>query len=96
MGDEFTFIGPELLTTLLVNQSPCPMGDLKAVAFEAIASGYVLDRLSQQQMENLRRTIDVDGWPAATGRADRPWIWPLVVRVWPHGWRACHEITVDL
>jgi len=60
VGDEFTFIGPELLTTLLVNQSPCPMGDLKAVAFEAIASGYVLGRLSQQQMENLRRTIDVD------------------------------------
>jgi hypothetical protein len=59
-GDEFTIIGPELLTTLLVSQGPCPMGDLNEVAFEAIATRYWLDRLSQQQLESLRRTIDVD------------------------------------
>ena len=60
VGDEFTFIGPELLTTLLVSRGPRPMGELKEVAFEAIAASYLLDRLSPQQMEILRRTIDVD------------------------------------
>jgi hypothetical protein len=60
VGDEFTFIGPELLTTLLVNHGPCPMGELKEVAFEAIAASYLLDRLSPQQMEILRRTTDID------------------------------------
>ena len=60
VGDEFTFIGPELLTTLLLNQGPGPMSDLKEAAFEAIAARYLLDRLNQQQMEMLRRTIDVD------------------------------------
>jgi hypothetical protein len=60
VGDEFAVIGPELLTTLLVNQGPCPMDDLKQVAFEAITVRYWLDRLNPQQMETLRRTIDVD------------------------------------
>jgi Plasmid pRiA4b ORF-3-like protein len=60
VGDEFAVIGPELLTTLLVNRDPCPMDDLKQVAFDEIAASYLLDRLSPQQMETLRRTIDVD------------------------------------
>jgi Plasmid pRiA4b ORF-3-like protein len=60
VGDEFTFIGPELLTTLLVSQGPCPMDDLKEVAFDLVAARYLLDRLNQQQMEMLRRTIDTD------------------------------------
>jgi Plasmid pRiA4b ORF-3-like protein len=60
VGDEFAVIGPGLLTTLLASQGPCPMDDLKQAAFEEIAAGYLLDRLSQQQMETLRRTIDVD------------------------------------
>jgi pRiA4b ORF-3-like protein len=60
VGDEFAVIGAELLTTLLVNQGPWPMDNLKQVAFDDIAAGYLLDRLSQQQMEMLRRTIDVD------------------------------------
>jgi hypothetical protein len=60
VGDEFAFIGPELLTALLVNRGPCPMGGLKEAAFEAIALRYSLDRLTEQQMEGLRRTIGVD------------------------------------
>jgi hypothetical protein len=60
VGDEFAFIGPELLTALLVSPGPCPMGNLKETAFEAVAVRYLLDGLNQQQMEMLRRTIDVD------------------------------------
>src|SRR5208282_1398069 len=60
VGDEFTFIGPELLTTLLARQGPCPMGDLKEVAFDLVAARYLLGGLSEQQMDMLRRTIDVD------------------------------------
>lgn len=60
VGDEFTVVGPELLTALLASQGPCPMGDLKEVAFDLVAARYFLDRLNQQQTEMLRRTIDVD------------------------------------
>ena len=52
-------IGPALLTKLLVSQGPSRMDDLKQAAFEEIAAGYLLDQLSQQQMEILRRTIGV-------------------------------------
>ncbi len=60
VGDEFTVIGPELLTTLLVSHGPCPTDHLKEAAFDLIAARYLLDRLNQQQMDMLRRTIDVD------------------------------------
>ncbi|MGH3257522.1 MAG: plasmid pRiA4b ORF-3 family protein, partial [Streptosporangiaceae bacterium] len=60
VGDEFAFIGPELLTTLLASQGRCPVGDLKEVAFDMIAARYMLGRLSEQQMGTLRRTIDAD------------------------------------
>ena len=60
VGDEFTFIGPELLTALLLSSGPGPMGDLKELAFDLVAARYLLDGLSEQQMETLRRTIDVD------------------------------------
>jgi Plasmid pRiA4b ORF-3-like protein len=60
VGDEFTVIGPELLTTLLVSGDPCPMDDLKEVAFDLIAVRYMLGGLNEQQMDMLRRTIDVD------------------------------------
>jgi hypothetical protein len=60
VGDEFTFIGPEVLTRLLVSQGPCPVDDLKKAAFDMIAAMYMLARLSEQQMEMLRRTIDTD------------------------------------
>jgi hypothetical protein len=60
VGDEFTFIGPELLTRLLVSQGPCPMDDLKEAAFDLVAARYLLDRLSEQQMHFLRGTINMD------------------------------------
>jgi hypothetical protein len=60
VGDEFAEIGPDLLTKLLASQGPSRMEDLRQIAFEEIAAGYRLDQLSQQQMEMLRRTIDVD------------------------------------
>ena len=60
VGDEFTFIGPELLTALLASQGPCPVSDLKELAFDLVAAHYLLDRLSEQQMDTLRRTIGVD------------------------------------
>ena len=60
VGDEFTSIGPELLTTLLVSPGPCPMDDLKKVSFGMIAARYMLDRLTDQQIDTLRRTIEVD------------------------------------
>jgi len=60
VGDEFADIGPELLTTLLLRQGPCPMARLKQVAFDMIAVRYMLGRLSDQQMDMLRRTIGAD------------------------------------
>ncbi|MGH3259112.1 MAG: plasmid pRiA4b ORF-3 family protein [Streptosporangiaceae bacterium] len=60
VGDEFTVIGPELLTTLLASQGPCPVDDLKEVAFDLVAARYLLDRLNPQQMDMLRRTIGTD------------------------------------
>ena len=60
VGDEFTDIGPELLTRLLVSQGPCPVAGLEQVAFDMIAVRYRLDRLSEQQMNMLRKTIGVD------------------------------------
>jgi hypothetical protein len=60
VGDEFTFIGPELLTRLLVSQGPRPVDDLKKTAFDMIAAMYMLGGLNEQQMEMLRGTIDTD------------------------------------
>jgi hypothetical protein len=60
VGDEFTFIGPELLTQLLVGRESCPVDDLKKTAFDMIAGMYMLAGLNEQQMEMLRRTIDTD------------------------------------
>ena len=60
VGDEFAFIGPELLTALLASQGPCPVSDLEELAFDLVAAHYLLDRLSEQQMDTLRRTVGVD------------------------------------
>ena len=60
VGDEFAFIGPELLSALLVSEGPCPVGDLQEVAFDLISAQYLLDGLGEQEMDRLRRTIDVD------------------------------------
>ena len=60
VGDEFTDIGPGLLTALLASQGPCAVDKLEQVALDVIEARYMLTRLSEQQMVTLRRTIDVD------------------------------------
>jgi hypothetical protein len=60
VGDEFTFVGPELLAELLASQGPYPMDALKEVAFDLLAGRYMLDGLSELQMDMLRKEIDVD------------------------------------
>ena len=60
VGDEFTFIGPRILTALLTCQDPCPLGDLNEAAFDVIAAMYMLDGLSDLQMDMLRKTIETD------------------------------------
>jgi hypothetical protein len=60
VGDEFAFIGPEILTRLVTHQGPRPLGDLKAAAFDTITAMYMLHGLSELQMETLQRTIEAD------------------------------------
>jgi hypothetical protein len=60
VGDEFTFIAPRILTTLLICQGPCPLGDLNETAFDMIASMYLLAGLSDPQMEMLQETVKTD------------------------------------
>jgi pRiA4b ORF-3-like protein len=60
VGDEFAFIGPEILTRLLTCQDPCPLGDLNETVFDMIAAMYMLHGLSELQMEMLRKTIETD------------------------------------
>jgi hypothetical protein len=60
VGDEFTFIGPRILTMLLTRQGACPLSDLKEAVFDMIAATYMLAGLSEFQMEMLQRTIETD------------------------------------
>ena len=60
VGDEFAFIGPEILTRLLTCQDPCPLGGLNETVFDMIAAMYMLHGLSELQMEMLRKTIETD------------------------------------
>jgi hypothetical protein len=60
VGDEFTFIGPMILTRLLTCQDSCPLGDLEEAAFDTIAGMYMLYGLSDLQMEMLQRTTKAD------------------------------------
>jgi len=60
VGDEFAFIGPEILTRLLTCQDTCPLGDLNEAVFDMIAAMYMLHGLSELQMEMLRKTIETD------------------------------------
>jgi len=60
VGDEFTFIAPRILTTLLTCQGPCPLGDLNETAFDMIAGMYLLAGLSDPQMEMLQETVKTD------------------------------------
>jgi hypothetical protein len=60
VGDEFTFIGPQILTRLLTHQGPCPLGDLKQAASDTIAGMYMLHGLNELQMKLLQRTTETD------------------------------------
>lgn len=60
VGDEFTFIGPQILTRLLTHQGPCPLGDLKQAASDTIATMYMFHGLSELQMEMLQGGIESD------------------------------------
>ena len=69
VGDEFTFIAPELLTALLLSQGSCPLGDLKEVAFDLIAAQYLLDGLDQQQLDMLRQNSPLSAAPRSAACA---------------------------
>jgi Plasmid pRiA4b ORF-3-like protein len=60
VGDEFAEIGHELLTVLLTSAGPCPLATLSDAAYEVIAARYVLDGLTGEQHDSLRRMIAVD------------------------------------
>jgi hypothetical protein len=60
VGDEFTDISEELITALLASPGPCALTTLSDTAYDMIAARYVLGRLTEQQHDFLRRTIDVD------------------------------------
>jgi pRiA4b ORF-3-like protein len=60
VGDEFDTVGPALLTTLLTRQEPCPIGDLRDVAFDRVSRYYWFDDLSEQQLDMVHRTIGTD------------------------------------
>jgi len=60
VGDEFADISAELLTALLTSIGPCTLATLSDMAYDMIASRYMLGRLTEQQHDWLRRTITVD------------------------------------
>ncbi|HEX6521499.1 MAG TPA: plasmid pRiA4b ORF-3 family protein [Streptosporangiaceae bacterium] len=60
VGDEFTDIGPELLTALLTSPGPSPLAALSDMAYDMIADRYVLSGLTGQQHDSLRRIVAVD------------------------------------
>jgi hypothetical protein len=60
VGDEFREISEAFITTMLAQAGPCPLSLLRTLAHEMIADRYVLEGLSEQQREFLRRTVDTD------------------------------------
>ncbi len=60
VGDEFTDISQELMTTLLRAVGPCPLDELNGIAYDAIEARYVLTDLTELQHDSLRRTIATD------------------------------------
>lgn len=60
VGDEFTDIGPEMLTALLTSRGPVPLEALSDTAYDVIADRYVLSGLTDQQHDSLRRMVAVD------------------------------------
>jgi hypothetical protein len=60
VGDEFTDISQELMTTLLRAVGPCPLDELNGIAYDVIEARYVLTGLTELQHDSLRRTIATD------------------------------------
>jgi hypothetical protein len=60
VGDEFRDVSEALITTMLAHSGPCPLSLLRAAASDVIADRYVLDGLSDQQQDFLRRTVNTD------------------------------------
>jgi hypothetical protein len=60
VGDQFSDVSEALVTTMFAHPGPCPLSLLRAVASDMIAERYVLGRLTEQQMDFLRRTIETD------------------------------------
>ncbi|HEX9356264.1 MAG TPA: hypothetical protein VF933_20905, partial [Streptosporangiaceae bacterium] len=60
VGDEFRDVSEALITTMLTHAGPSPLSLLSASASDMIADRYVLDGLSGQQLDFLRRTINTD------------------------------------
>lgn len=60
VGDEFADIGDALLTVLMTQPAPVPLGELRATASEMIGDRYRLDMLTEPQLDMLRRTVDMD------------------------------------
>ena len=60
VGDEFTDIGQELLRALLTSRGPVPLAELSDTAYDMIADRYVLDELTDEQHDSLRRMVAVD------------------------------------
>jgi hypothetical protein len=81
VGDEFAFIGPEILTRLLTCQEPCLLGDLNEAVLDMIAVMYTFHGLSELQMEMLRKTIETD---VAVAVAALGVIGVAVVDSWEH------------
>lgn len=60
VGDEFTDVSQELLTALLTSRGRVPLESLSDTAYQVIEDRYVLDDLTGQQHDSLRRMVAVD------------------------------------
>jgi hypothetical protein len=60
VGAEFRDVSEALITTMLAHAGPCPLSLLRASATDMIEDRYLLDGLSERQLDFLRRTVDTD------------------------------------
>lgn len=60
IGDEFRDVSEALIAIMLAHAGPCPLSLLRASATDLIEDRYVLDGLSERQLDFLRRTVDTD------------------------------------
>jgi hypothetical protein len=60
VGDEFTDVSAELSIALLRGTGPRPLGYFSNLAYEVIDTRYLLYRLTGEQLDRVRHTIEVD------------------------------------